>query len=155
MKQLREFFKTHVSEFTSCRKSTGKFLMAKDKYIMTVSLTLHCECHLRRGRTNAVTSCAFVPPLISLANIPDAQGPGWAERVPVCLRYVHVVFDPCYDWFRSAVSGTTDLNCLTSRHDNVCRRLHDRRWDCWKEALEFSLLILQEIYGKHQGELLC
>ena len=155
MKQLREFFKTHVSEFTSCRKSTGKFLMAKDKYIMTVSLTLHCECHLRRGRTKAVTSCAFVPPLISLANIPDAQGPGWAERVPVCLRYVHVVFDPCYDWFRSAVSGTTDLNCLTSRHDNVCRRLHDRRWDCWKETLEFSLLILQEIYGKHQGELLC
>jgi len=94
--------------------------MEKNTSIITANLTLHCQCHLRRGCANAVASCAFVPPLVSLANIPDAQGPRWAKRVPVCLRNVHVVFDPCYDWLRSTISGATNLNCLSSRHNNVC-----------------------------------
>lgn len=112
--------------------------MTKHKCRISGNLTLHCKCHLRGGRANAVASRAFVPPLVSLANISDAQGPGWAKRVPVCLCDMYVVFDPCYNWLRSSESGAANLNCLSSRHNDVCRRLHNGRRNCWKEAVEFS-----------------
>lgn len=123
--------------------------MTKDKYRITVKLTLHRKGHLRGGRANAVASCAFVPPLVSLANIPDAKRPGWAKRVPIRLCNMHVVFDPCYDWFRSTVSGAANLNSLSSRHNDVCRRLHDGRRNCWKEVWQFSLILQYEIHGEH------
>ena len=71
---------------------------------ITMNLTLYRKRHLRRGSPNAVASRAFVPSFVSFANIPDAQSPGWAKRVSVCLCDVHVVFYPCYDGFRCTVS---------------------------------------------------